>query len=419
MQLEPLRVSEDVRSALLASAIPNDARRALPGVADWGALLQAAQVHGLVPLVSERLRDSDCPGEVKWTFLTHRLAHASRLAQLEKHLADVVSRFDAARVPTLVLKGPALANSIYPKPSMRPYGDIDIVCREQDWVAAHDLLVSAGYIPVSDLTAPPPKVWGRKAYYHTQYYRPNEAILVEVHYDLWQIGLRPKLGDEFWRRAVPVTISGTEARMLAPEDQVLHLCVHLHHHGYKRLIWFTDLALLLRGCPDLDWEYVVRAAREEGVGPSIYYGLTYLERLLGVAAPAWVLRALHPAPLQRAFHDHLWPAQAILDLEIDNTVSCGEFHEVPEATELVSNMILSGRRWEKLLYLLRLLVPSSAWLAYYYQTADPATLRKRRLVHAPKLLAIALGELGSAVVRAARGERWVPPHELSLDTQSG
>jgi hypothetical protein len=333
--------------------------------------------------------------------------------QLEHYLGRVLTALSDSGVPALVLKGPALGNSIYPNSMLRPYGDLDIVCRESDWTTTHATLASMGFEPVDGLSAPPPKVWDRKAYYHTQYYRPNEAILVEVHYDLWQIGLRPKLGDEFWRRAVPVTIAGTAARMLAPEDQVLHLCVHLHHHGYKRLIWFTDLALLLRGCPDLDWKYVVWAAQQEGVGPSIYYGLTYLAQLLGVAAPGWVLDALRPSPLQSLLHDHLWPAKAILDLEIDNTVSCGEFHEVPEATELVSNMVLSGRRWEKALYLLRLLLPSTAWLAYYYQTADPATLRKRRLIHAPKLLAAGLGELGSAGVRAARGERWVPVHDLS------
>ena len=70
-----------------------------------------------------------------------------------------MTALNAAGVPSLVLKGPALANSIYPKPSMRPYGDIDVVCREQDWLAAHEVLVGAGYIPVDGLTKPPPKVW--------------------------------------------------------------------------------------------------------------------------------------------------------------------------------------------------------------------------------------------------------------------
>jgi hypothetical protein len=274
------------------------------------------------------------------------------------------------------------------------------------------VLIGLGFEPVDGVTAPPPKVWERKAYYHTQYFLADGAVLVEVHYDLWQIGLRPRLGDRFWQRAQPVTIAGVEGRMLAPEDQMLHLSVHLHHHGYKRLIWFTDLAVLLRQETPLDWHYVVWAARQEGVGPSIYYALGYLEQLLGVAAPAWVRAELRPGPLQRAVHDHLWPPAAIVNLEIDDTVSCGEFHEVPDATELISNMVLSGRRLEKLVYLARLLLPSTSWLAYYYGTDDRATLRFRRLVHAPKLLGKASREVGAATLRALRGERWVAAHRM-------
>jgi hypothetical protein len=412
VQLDPLTVSDDIRQALLASAAPWDSSREFPIVTDWAALVHAAHVHGLLPLVAEQVQSSAYPAEAKRSFLAHRLSYSGRLMQLERHLARVLTALSASGVPTLVLKGPALANTIYPKSTLRPYGDIDIVCHEEDWTATHETMLQLGYQPVDGLTAPPPKVWARKAYYHTQYFRADQSVLVEVHYDLWQIGLRPRLGERFWKRAQPVTIAGAEGRMLAPEDQLLHLCVHLHHHGYKRLIWFTDLALLLRANPELDWKYVIWAAQQEGVGPSIYYALGYLERLLGVGPPAWVQAALRPSRLQVALHDHLWPAAAIVNLEIDDTVSCGEFHEVPEATELVSNMVLSGRRWEKTLYLARLLAPSNRWLAHYYGTTDPATLRFRRLIHAPKLLGRACRELAAAAVRAFRGDRWVPAHGM-------
>src|SRR5579872_3147094 len=238
MQLAPLRLSQEVRDLLLACAVPGADTRPLPSVSDWAAVLNAAHVHGVIPLVQERVQASTVPDEIKRVLLAHRIAYTRRLTQLERHLARVLDTLTAADVPSIVLKGPVLANSIYPKASLRPYGDIDIVCREKDWLTVHQLLIGEGYEPVNGLTAPPPKVWDRKAYSHTQYWLASEAILVEVHFDLWQIGLRPRLGDRFWQRAVPVTIAGTEGRMLAPEDQVLHLCVHLHHHGYKRLIWF-------------------------------------------------------------------------------------------------------------------------------------------------------------------------------------
>jgi putative nucleotidyltransferase-like protein len=412
MQLMNVSPSEDVRRALVASGIPGDTSKPFPVVADWQSLMFAAHMHGLLPLVADRVQSAEYPPEAKRMFVANRLSYSSRLRQLERCLASVVTALDTASVPSIVLKGPALANAIYPDPMLRPYGDLDIVCREEDWLRTHAVLIGLGFTSKDDVNSPPPKVWRKKAYYHTQYYRESDAILVEVHYDLWQIGLRPKLGDRFWQRAEGVSIAGANALMLSAEDQLLHLCVHLHHHGYKRLIWFTDLAMLLMRRPEMDWRYVVWAARQEGVGASVYYCLLYLERLLGSTAPEWVRKELEPSALQAALHDRLWPADAIMNLNIDNTVSCGEFHEVPDATELLSNMVLSGRRIEKLMYLVRLLVPSNSWLAYYYGTTDKRALISRRVVHAPKILARMLGQCGMAIVRGVRGEPWVQAHEM-------
>jgi hypothetical protein len=278
---------------------------------------------------------------------------------------------------------------------LRPYGDLDILCHEEDWSAAHEALLGLGYRVLQPLTAPPPKVARHKAYYHTQYFRDDTGMMIEIHYDLWWYGLRPALGEIIWQRTRPLTIAGASTRMVSPEDLVLHLSVHLHHHGYARLIWFTDLALLLHDAtgPTIDWTYVVTAARREGVGLFLYYSLYYLQRLLGVGPPAGIMAALRPNPLQAWIHDRLWPPREVLSVEMSDRAVC-DFHEVPDATELTLNFLLTGRRIEKLIYLGRLLVPSTEWLAYYYGTSDPATLRRRRLTHAPKLLATALGQLG-------------------------
>jgi hypothetical protein len=53
--------------------------------------------------------------------------------------------------------------------------------------------------------------------------------------------------------------------MLAPHHQILHLCVHLHTHGYGRLIWFKDLDLLIRQRGhEIDWPQVYALAHAEG-----------------------------------------------------------------------------------------------------------------------------------------------------------
>jgi len=391
-----------LREALLACARPHHEAQTLPAVSDWPALLAAAQLHRLVPLAHQRLKESDCPELVRAAFRASALALALRTKQLQAALTGVMDALRVAGVASIVLKGPALAATVYPHPSLRPYRDLDLLCREEDWSTVYHVLVDLGFQPVQPLPAPPPKVWERKAYYHSQYYRRHDRVLVEIHYDLWQIGLRPRLGDAYWRRAVEVDGDGCPIRVLAPEDQVLHACVHLNHHGYSRLIWFSDLLHLLARHRQLDWAYLIEAARREGVALSLYFSLVYLERLFAVKTPAGVLAALRPAFPQAWLHDRLWPPAAVCGLAMDETAVPCDFHEVPGLQELANNFVLTGRRLEKLVYLGRLLAPSADWLAYYYGTSDPARLRRFRLIHAPKLIMTALAQRAPRPNPAAR-----------------
>jgi hypothetical protein len=379
-----------VRQGLLACASAAYDARPLPEEIDWQGLLEAADRHGLIPLVSRHVQASACPEAVRRAFRGHARISALRTARMEGALATLLASLTASGVPAIVLKGPALAWNVYPSPWLRPYRDLDLLCREEHWEAIHELLVAHGYAPaLPAVESPPPMAWERKARYHVQYDRAADHLRVEIHFDLWWYGLRLRMEERVWTRSVSTAIAGAAARTLTLEDQLLELCVHLHHHGYSRLIWFTDLACLLR-CPDgIDWDYVVASARDEGVGVSVYYSLLFLDRLLGVAAPRAVMAALRPAWVQSWLHDRLWPPSDILGVDVRDRV-LADFHEVPEAEELLWNLVLGGRRGEKLTYLGHLLLPPAAWLARFYGTTDPMALSRRRLVHAPKLLASTL-----------------------------
>jgi hypothetical protein len=388
----------DLRDALLAIASAGTNPRPLPPVSNWPALLHAAEAHRLLPLAYAQIQHAPCPADIK-----HRSRIQAALLGLqwkvqEQRHALALKALAEARVATIVLKGPALARTIYPQPALRISGDLDVLVHQEDWLAAHEALTThGGYTCLQPLSAPPPKVADQKAYYHTQYLSTDGAHVVEVHYDLWWYGLRPALGEQYWRRSLPLQIGGVPTRMVSPEDMLLHLCIHLHHHGYNRLIWFTDLALLLRAYPSLDWGYLVRAAHTEGLAIFVHYSLRYLAALLGVVAPDWVLKALRPGPLQAWVHDRLCPPNSVLAVEVaDRAVF--DFHEVPEATELVLNFLLTGRRREKLAYLARLIAPSDEWLAYYYATSDTHVLRRRRLAHAPRMIVNAAHELVHAAL---------------------
>lgn len=394
------RVAHDpkLREALLTIASSCFDPQPLPELSDWDALVQAADVHRLSPLANALIQNSTAPEAIKLDSRRRAALLAVHSASQEKQHARVLQALADAGIETMVLKGPGLARTLYPQPWLRVSSDLDVLVRQENWLAVHELLTAQGYTSLQPLSAPPPKVAEDKAYYHTQYLSADQRHFVEIHYDLWWYGLRPALGEQFWQRAVPLTIGGVATRMVSPEDMLLHLCIHLHHHGYNRLIWFTDIALLLRRYEtELDWDYLVRAAHIEGLNIFVYYSLQYLEQLLGVAAPRRALKALKPGPVQAWVHDRLCPPSSVLEVEVTDR-AVFDFHEVPEATELVLNFLLTGRRREKLRYLARLLTPSTEWLAYYYSTSDPRVLRRRRLSHIPHMLLKAGRELTGAAV---------------------
>jgi hypothetical protein len=379
-------MNAEARRLLLAVAATACGDAPVPAQADWRGAYQALAWHGLIPLAERAYRQAggSSPKELGRMLQKGRVAWAARALCLRQSLRTVLLAFGAAGLGVIVLKGPALAETVYPDPLLRPFDDLDLLCREEDWPAIHETVTLAGFSETRVEPTPPPKAWREKAYYHNQYFNPAVAVSLEIHFDLWHTGLRPRLGDLYWDRAPTSRVAAMEAKVLSPADQLIHAAVHLHQHSYARLIWFVDLALLLRRYgADLDWDYVIEVARKEGVGLSLYYALYYEQQLLGVPAPAAVLAALKPSPWQAWFHDQLWAPRRVLELGSKRRVEFG-IREVPRAGETLRDFLLLSRSLDKLVYFAHLLLPPGAWLGRYYGVDDPDILRRRRLVHAPK-----------------------------------
>jgi hypothetical protein len=103
---------------------------------DWQAILLKAERWGLAPLVYTNLRQAAQSGQVPRA-ITERLRQLYHrdtiygVAQRELLRATLV-RFSEASIPVIVLKGAALAALVYPSPTLRPMGDIDLLVHEGD-----------------------------------------------------------------------------------------------------------------------------------------------------------------------------------------------------------------------------------------------------------------------------------------------
>ncbi len=211
------------------------------------------------------------------------------------HLAALLAGAAAAGLDLLVLKGAALAETLYPRPGMRPFGDLDVLVRPDDAPRARLLLERLGYSVA-------PAVWDallQGADTQANFFRHTErgVVVVELHTDLLSnaffrghVALDP---DGLWSRARPARLAGTDARVLGPEDQLLHLCLHLAGHYFFAPHSLRDIDLQCRRVP-LDWPRFIQLAEAAHAAPVSFAALSAASTVLQTPLPVSVLPALAP-----------------------------------------------------------------------------------------------------------------------------
>jgi hypothetical protein len=395
-------MSETSRRLLCAFAAANFDRPLEPVHTDWAELCSAVCRNGLVGLAYAYLRahpvDSYPPTEfrrkIEWTHLVAS-GHLSRSRALVK---QVLGRLAERGVECLVLKGPATAEMVYRDPTLRWYSDLDLHVRESDVVLVQQLLVDLALRLEEDDPRPSPRLVPCAASNEWHYWTPDRSFLVELHGDdLLHGGLRPRDYEGFWRRAASLAIYGVPTRALSLEDQLIALSAHVHYHGYTRLSWLSDIGFIVRDHGQrLEWEQLLETVRVEEVQVPVYYTLHFLEKLLGIGAPEWVMRRLRPDRFRRWLHERYMPEEDVLSLQPMPRPDFS-FYFLPLFKRLVPDLLVMGRRADKLRYLLRLLAPPPAWLRDYYDLRLQDSVAPHYVLHPLKLGSHYAASVGTAV----------------------
>ncbi|HEX5165781.1 MAG TPA: nucleotidyltransferase family protein [Thermomicrobiales bacterium] len=368
-----------------------DLSRSLPSFAgDWDELFGEVCRNGLLGLTNRYLAVGTSASMVPDTF---RAAVEQGCVVSQIHMRamyywifEILRALSDADIEVVVLKGPALAHSIYPSPGLRVFGDLDLMVRERDMLTAHAVLTDHGLLARQMLDKVPPKLTHACTTYELVYRDPASKFVLEMHYDdLLNAGLVSRDLDGYWNRSVLVTLPGAVVRTLSLEDHLLHLCAHTHYHGYVKLNWFSDIAFIVRDRHDeLDWDQFVRVTRREEAKVAVFYSLTLLEKLFGIAAPRDVIMAITPDRFRQWAHTYFVPMDRVLGPESMPRPDFSFYH-LPVLKRLLPDLLVMGRRREKVRYLLRLLAPPPAWLRSYYQLGATQPIAGHYILHPLKL----------------------------------
>jgi hypothetical protein len=199
-------------------------------------------------------------------------------------LAELVEALAASGIRTLPFKGPVFGAQAYGDPSLRVFGDLDLLIATEDVTAALATLDQFGYrSDVADLS---PR---RMRDYHR--YNGQDALFaagrmpVEPH---WAFAPRT-LSMAFdptplWARAGRIDVNGKALPCVAPEDALLIACVRGGKEQWSRLSWIADVAALMQAHA-LNWTAILERAGASGLRRMVLLGARLAERLLDATLP--------------------------------------------------------------------------------------------------------------------------------------
>jgi hypothetical protein len=196
--------------------------------------------------------------------------------------------FEAAGVPAVPFKGPALGWLAYENFTHRTCVDLDFVLPQRHIPAAIAALKASEYMPQFN---PIEVQTGSRGPAPGQYlFTPvGRRRSVELHTErTLRYFSRPLDLEEMNSRLMQLEIGGQKIRTFSVEDLLVMLCVHGSKHFWERLSWIVDIAQLVTVQP-VDWEFLLAIAAQMQSTQVLLLGLSLAHELVGAPVPPPVL----------------------------------------------------------------------------------------------------------------------------------
>ena len=266
-------------------------QEALKSQLDWEYIVGSAIHHRVAPLLYYNLEKTNnglvpqrVVGMLHETY-TEALANSIVASY---GLKEVLKAFSDSQLRVIVLKGAALAETIYPDIALRPYCDIDLLILKEDQPRATIKLSQLGYDLLFDYRLGFSQRFGHQLCY------VKGDVTVDLHWHITGLPYSKYIAvDRFWKRVVPVSINGIDTLALSPEQLLIHLCLHASKHSYCWLFLLTDISEVIRHYRDaLDWRLILEESERYRIHFLMRSALRHVEQLFDSPIPAFVLERL-------------------------------------------------------------------------------------------------------------------------------
>lgn len=305
--------------AFIAAAFRDGASSAKPvwlGLELAEPIRSRIDYHGIAFALGERWRDlGSWPDEVVDWIKEQSRAQAFWEDSHRETFAALIGQLYAAGIDSLVLKGTALAYSVYEQPAMRRRGDTDLLIRKVHLNAARRILVKAGF-------------QRRERLLTQEDWAFDTGVGFVHHLDLhWEFSNSPTLSeifevDELMSRADTAGSSlprlHPAARAMDPVALFIHCSINQALHrkngyysngkivfGSDRLIWANDSHLLCGTFDDRQWQDLADLSERKNVGLVCLQALQLAHHHLGTAIPGGVQTKMGQPPCDSRVVDYI------------------------------------------------------------------------------------------------------------------
>lgn len=271
--------------------------------AKCASLLDRVALHGVGALLHSQPGNADWPPAVQQQLRAQAVQQAMWEMRHQQVLAHTLLALDGIGVQPVLIKGTALAYSLYANPVLRTRADTDLIIPMDAKDQVDDALVSLGFARSLGVS-------GEFVSYQASYTLQTPdggAHTLDLHWKINNSELLSRLFtyDELADDSQPLPQLCAHALGASRVHALLLACMHRSthkqnpyyvdgesHHEADRLIWLYDIHLLAGQLNPREWTEVVRLAGGKGLRAVCLEGMEHAHGCFNTAYPEAVLAAL-------------------------------------------------------------------------------------------------------------------------------
>lgn len=264
--------------------------------ADTESLLSFIEDEGVAPLFCHALKQRQAVAENLVDYLKGvEIRHAALHMLRQKENAELFAQLSQAGLDFLLLKGQALALTLYPAPHLRTRCDTDLLFRNKaDAEKAWEILENRGYKRHNTLD-------GRFVGFQfscTRMLNSTTSNTLDIHNQisdyLWLA--RRFSFDEIAARGKSIPCGGTPVNVPDRVYGLLHACIHRISNKPQgtenRLIWLYDIHLLCQAMTPEEWNTLLILAKKKSLATICREGIDAATGIFSTEVPGQVRESL-------------------------------------------------------------------------------------------------------------------------------